>query len=183
MKARILVIICFFSCLYSFAQKKEKNTDNYTYIKLYITNAENKVLLLKWGNDWEVPGARYSAPYTLSKFVDTLAAEDGIKIKNVRLSGMFTVEYEGQKKLAIMQYYSAEHSSGSVRVPAGCADIQWFSVEEALKILTFEDMKIMIRQINEDPKAIWGGAIHKRTDGHTNIPVISVKEPFYKLSP
>lgn len=183
MKTRILIIICFFSCLSAFSQKKkDKNTDNYTYIKLYITNAENKVLLLKWGNEWEVPGARYSAPYTLSKFVDTLAAEDGIKIKDVKLSGMFTVEYEGQKRLAVMQYYSAQYSSGSLRVPAGCADIQWFSLEEALKILTFEDMKIMIRQINEDPKAVWGGAIYKKTEPHTNTPVISVKEPFHKLN-
>jgi hypothetical protein len=182
MKTRILLIICLFTCFHSFAQKKEKNTDNYSYIKLYITNAENKILLLKWGNTWEVPGARYAAPYTLSKFVDTLAAEDGIKIKGAKLSGMFTIEYEGQKRLAIMQYYSAQYSSGSLRVPAGCSDIQWFSVEEALQTLTFDDMKMMIRKINEDPNVVWGGAIYKRLDRQTNQPVIGVKEPFYKLN-
>jgi hypothetical protein len=182
MKTRFLILICFFTSFHSFAQKKDKNTDNYSYIKLYITNTDSKILLLKWGNTWEVPGARYSAPYSIAKFVDTLAAEDGIKIKDVRLSGMFTIEYEGQKKLAVMQYYSAQYSSGSLRVPAGCSDIKWFSVEEALEILTFDDMKMIIKKINEDPKAVWGGAIFKRTDRTTNQPVISVKEPFYKMN-
>jgi hypothetical protein len=137
--------------------------------------------LLKWGETWEIPGARYSAPYTISKFIDTLAAEDGIHVKDVRLSGLFTFEYEGQNRLAIMQYYSAVYGSGSMRVPSGCADIKWFTVDEALQILTFDDMKMIIRKINEDPKALWGGAIYKHIDRKTNQPVIETKEPFYRL--
>ncbi|HEX8515108.1 MAG TPA: hypothetical protein VF868_02835 [Bacteroidia bacterium] len=182
MKSRVLVILCFLVSLNAFSQKKEKNTDNYTYIKLHITNAEGKILLLKWGNTWEVPGARYSAPYTIDKFVDTLAAEDGIKISNPKLSALFTVEYEDQKKLAVMQYYSASYVSGSLRVPAGCGDIKWFTLTEALEILTFDDMKMVINKIKEDPDIVWGAALYKRTDRQTNQPVISLKEPFYKLN-
>jgi hypothetical protein len=182
MRTKILFIICFVACLNSFAQKKDKNTDNYTYIKLYITNAEGKILLQKWGNTWEVPGARYSAPFSIDKFVDTVAAENGIKISNTKLSAMFTVQYEDQKRFAIMQYYSASYASGSIRVPAGCGDIKWFAVKDAIEILTFDDMKMVINKINEDPNVVWGAALYKRTDRQTNQPVISLKEPFYKLN-
>jgi hypothetical protein len=182
MKTKLILLLCFFAGLHSFAQKKDKNTDNYSYIKLYITNADHKILLLKWGETWEVPGARYSAPFTLSKFIDTLCAEDGLKVKDTRLSGMFTFQYEGQKKLAVMQYYTAVYASGSPRVPAGCSDIRWFTVQEALDILTFDDMKMIIRKINEDPLAIWGGALYKKVDRQTNQPLIQVTEPFYRLN-
>lgn len=182
MKTRSFLFIFLFVCSHVFAQKKDKNTDNYSYIKLYITNSDNKILLLKWGQTWEIPGARYSAPFTISEFIDTLAGEDGINIQDVQLSGMFTFEYENQKKLAIMQYYRARYKSGSIRVPAGCSDIKWFTMEEAMQILTFDDMKTIIKKINEDPAAVWGGAIYKHIDRKSNQPVIEFKEPFYKLN-
>jgi hypothetical protein len=118
MRTKLLCLALMMNCFFAFAQKKEKNTDNYTYIKLFITNADNKVLLLKWGTSWEVPGARYAAPFTITKFIDTLAGEDGIDIKDVRLSGIFSVQYEGQKKVAVMQYYSANYKYGNIRFTA-----------------------------------------------------------------
>jgi len=182
MRFKFLLLFCLVLSLGTYAQKKDKSTDNYTYIKLFITNAEGKILLLKWDNDWEVPGARYNAPYTISRFIDTLCHEDGINVTNVKLSGMYTVESEGQKKYAIMQYYSGTTTSTSQRVPAGCADIRWFTIDEALKLIPFEDMKMMVKKISEDRQAVWGAAIYKYKDKNTRLPVIEWREPFYKLN-
>jgi hypothetical protein len=182
MRTKLLCLALMLNCFFAFAQKKEKNTDNYTYIKLFITNGDNKVLLLKWGTSWEVPGARYAAPFTITKFIDTLAGEDGIDIKDVRLSGIFSVQYEGQKKVAVMQYYSANYKSGNIRVPAGCSDIKWHTVEDALKLISAEDMKIFVGKISEDKNVVWGASVFKRSDNKTDKPQIEITEPFYKLN-
>lgn len=179
MKTKIFVLICLLASLHSFAQKKDKNTDNYSYVKLIIANADNKILLLKWDGQWEVPGARYNAPYTLIKFIDTLAHEDGISIKNIKLNGVFSVEYENQKKLATMMYFTADYSSGSLRVPAGCGDIKWFSAEEAINLIDNTDMKLFIKQITNHPDNIWGATIRKRKENGQTIS--ELKDPFFKL--
>jgi hypothetical protein len=138
--------------------------------------------LLKWDNEWEIPGARYNAPFTIQGFIDTLCHEDGISVKDIKLSGIYTIEYEGQKKFAIMQYYTAVFSSGSPRVPAGCANIQWLSVEEALKLISFDDMRMFVKKAIEDPQVVWGAAAYKYKDKNTHKTVIELRQPFYRLN-
>jgi ADP-ribose pyrophosphatase YjhB (NUDIX family) len=179
MRTRILALLIVLTGLQSFAQKKDKNTDNYSYVKLIISNAENKILLLKWDNEWEIPGARYNAPYTLSKFIDTLAREDGIAIKDVQLNGVFSVQYENQKKLSVMLYYTAVYDSGSLRVPAGCGDIKWFSPEEAIKLITASDMKILVQQVLDHKENVWSATVKKRKENGKTISELS--GPFIKL--
>jgi hypothetical protein len=179
MKTKILLLIFFITTFHSFAQKKDKNADNYSYVKLIISNTENKILLLKWDNQWEIPGARYSAPYTLTKFIDTLVHEDGIAVKDVQLNGVFSVQYDNQKKLATMMYYTAVYNSGSLRVPAGCADIKWFTVEEAINLVENTDMKLFIKQITDHPENVWGATIRKRKENGKTIS--ELKDPFFKL--
>lgn len=179
MKTKIFILLFVLGGLSSFAQKKEKNTDNYSYVKLVITNPEKQILLLKWDGEWEVPGARYNSPYTLSQFVDTLAHEDGISIKDVKLNGLFSVQYDNQKRLATTIYYTGTFTSGWLRVPAGCGDIKWFSKEEALNLITATDMKMIVTQIIENPDYVWGGTIRKRKENGKTIS--ELKEPFFKL--
>jgi len=179
MKTKFFILLFLFLGLNTFAQKKDKNTDNYSFVKLIISNSENKILLLKWDNQWEVPGARYSAPYTLSKFIDTLVHEDGITVKNVQLNGVFSIQYENQKKLGTMMYYTAAYNSGSLRVPAGCGDIKWFSPEEAIKLISGSDMKLFVQQITEHPENVWGATITKRKEN--GLTISELREPFFKL--
>lgn len=179
MKTKFFLLLFFVASFHSFAQKKDKNTDNYSYVKLIISNAENKILLLKWENQWEIPGARYNAPYTLMKFIDTLAHEDGITVQDVKINGLFSVQYDNQKKLATMMYFTAAYKSGSIRVPAGCADIKWFSREEAINLISNTDMKLFIKQISDYPENVWGATIRKRKENGKTIS--ELKEPFFKL--
>jgi hypothetical protein len=182
MRIQLAALLCLVLSLNSFAQKKkDKSTDNFTYVKLLITNDEGKILLLKWDNDWELPGSRYNQPYSLTKFIDTLAQEDGIRIKDISLNAVVSYQYEGQSKFAMMQYYTAMFKSGSQRVPAGCSDIRWIPKDEALKMMTFEDQRMIVEKVYEDPKTVWGGTFYKYRDPLTKLARVQLKDPFYKL--
>ncbi|MDF2437857.1 MAG: hypothetical protein K0Q95_2233 [Bacteroidota bacterium] len=182
MRTKFLALLCLLISFNSIAQKKkDKNTDNFSYVKLLITNAEGKVLLLKWDNDWELPGARYNQPYSLTKFIDTLAQEDGIRVKDIAINAIISYQYEGQSKFAIMQYYTASYSSGSQRVPAGCSDIRWIPKDEALKMMTFEDQRMIVEKIYEDPKTVWAGTFYKYRDPLTKLARVQLKDLFYKM--
>jgi len=159
------------SSLNLFAQQ-----DNYTFFKLIVSNKENKIMLVKWNGAWEIPGARYNRPITIAQFADTLAAEHGLAVKNKKLNGVLTFEYENRPTLTVMHYYTAQYKSGSLVVPESCEQIGWFTVKQALTLIPYPEMKLMVTRAINQPNVLWGAAIRKRVDNQMEI-----VEDFYKL--
>lgn len=171
MKRYIFILIAFFFSVHLFAQQ-----DNYSFLKLMVFNSEGKILLVKWNGAWEVPGTRYNQPITLSKCIDTLAAEHGISVQNKKLNGLFTFEYENRPTLTIMHYYTVLYEKGKLIVPENCEDIGWFTPENALTIIPYQEMKLIISKITTKPDILWGGAIKKSSDNK-----IQFVEDFHEL--
>lgn len=165
-----------FSFLFLYSANLSAQQDNYSFIKLMVFNNEHKVMLVKWNGEWEIPGMRYNKPVTLTKFIDTLATEHGITVQNKKLNGFFTFEYENRPTLTIMQYYTAQYKSGKLIVPESCEEIKWFTIDEALAIIPYKEMKLIISKIATQPNILWGAAIKKGN----NVPV-EFTEEFYEL--
>lgn len=171
MRYNIFILLIFFYSSNLFAQQ-----DNYSFLKLIVFNDDGKIMLVKWNDAWEIPGIRYNQPITLSKYIDALAVEHGISIKNKKLNGLFTFEYEKRSTLTIMYYYTAVYEKGKLTVPESCENIGWFTIEDALINIPYEEMKLIISKITTEPNNLWGGAIKKLNDNK-----IQFIENFYKL--
>lgn len=171
MKRYIFLLLVFFYSTHLFSQQ-----DNYSFLKLIVFNGDGKIMLVKWNGAWEVPGTRYNQPITLSKCIDTLAAEHGIGVINKKLNGLFTFEYENRPTLTIMNYYTTVYEKGKLTVPKSCEDIGWFTIEDALANIPYEEMKLIVSKITTSPNNLWGGAIKKLSDNR-----IQFVENFYKL--
>jgi hypothetical protein len=169
---RTLFLLLFFCSSSLFAQQ-----DNYTFFKLIVSNADNKIMLVKWGGSWEIPGTRYNMPSSIAAFVDTLALEHGITVHQKKLSGLFTFKYDNRPALTIMQYYTAQYNSGKLKVPESCEDIGWFTVKEAMAIIPYPEMKRIVEKITGNPKKLWGAAVKKSGNNEVDF-----TEDFYELN-
>ncbi len=167
-----LVLLLLFCSSRLFAQQ-----DNYTFFKLIVFNNDNKIMLVKWGGSWEIPGTRYNIPSPIASFVDTLALEHGINVDHKKLNGLFTFKYENRPALTIMQYYTAQFKSGKLKVPESCEDIGWFTVKEALAIIPYPEMRRIVEKITGNPKTLWGAAIKKSGNNEVDF-----TEDFYELN-
>lgn len=134
-------------------------------------------MLVKWNGAWEIPGTRYNIPSTIAAFVDTLAIEHGITVDRKKLNGLFTFGYENRPALTIMQYYTAQYKSGKLKTPESCEDIGWFTVQEALAIIPYPEMKRIVEKITRNPKTLWGAAIKKSGNNEVNF-----TEDLYELN-
>lgn len=173
------LIIALSLCLSgTYAQDK---TDNYSFIKLYVTNDKGEILLLGSGDSWEITGARYNDTLTIIEFVNWLGERMGIKIKNIRLRGLLTFHYSYRTNPTLMHYYTAEYESGNLVLPKGCDGIRWVKKEEAYKMIPFEEMNKIIEKIN-NCDYLFGGSFWITKDSITQQRSSRVKEPFYRLN-
>lgn len=160
----------------------QESKSNYSFLKLYITNKNSEILLVKWGGEWEIPGKKYTDSESLTKTINHIADDLGIiTYESLKLRGLFTFHYSHKPNPTIMQYYSIEYLEGEIRPLPSCSDVKWFSHKEAEEIISYEDMKIIISKIHKNPHLVYGGAFNKikNSDNTTSIQVI---EPIYTLN-
>lgn len=175
-KYTLLVFFLLISICINYAQEK-----NFSYFKLCVTNEQDKILLVKFRDVWELPGKKYTDPRSISEFTSFMSEELGVTHDELRLRGLFTFYYNKAQYPIIYNYYSSKYKSGDLTVPPGCSDIAWFSIEEAQSIIPIKTMRLILRKMFEQKSYVWGASIliHKGTslDGE-----IEFKEEFYPLS-
>ncbi len=154
----------------------QDQTDNYSFMKLYVTNEQGEVLLVKWNGAWELSGDRYNQPLSINKFLDEMADHMGITIKNPRLCGLYTQRWQGTPYLTLMHYYQANYVSGELRVPPDCTDIRWFSYEEALEVIPYPNMITMMRQIRDNPDRVIGAAFERYKDEDNQTQFVTLED-------
>ncbi len=175
----LLVIIFLFGSL---AQvKSQEKINNYSFMKLYVTNEKDEVLLLGGGDEWEITGARYNDSVSVIQFVKWMGDRMGIKIKNIRLRGLLTFHYDWKSNPTLMHYYTAEYESGALLLPEGCEGIKWVKKSETSQLIPFKEMNQIISKINECGY-LFGGSFRIYKDSKTNKRNSEVIEPFYKLN-
>lgn len=155
--------------------------DNYSFIKLYLTNEKSQVLLVKYDGQWEIAGDRYNETVSIREFVNGIANDMGVIIGNVQLCGLFTQKWQGKSPLTLMQYYKANFIRGDLKVPADCTDIKWFSFDEAIKIIPYSIMTSMMQQIKKYPSKVIGAAFERYKDAN-NVSQYRTIEDFYIMN-
>ena len=165
-----------FLSLVTFSLIAQDRPDNYSFIKLYVTNDQGEVLLVKWENEWELAGDRYNQPLTIRQFLDSMSVDMGVTIKNSRLCGLYTQRWRDTPYLTLMHYYQADYSGGDLQVPPDCTDIRWFSYEEALEAIPYQNMTTIMRKIREHPGKIMGAAFERYQDENNRTQYITLED-------
>ncbi len=150
--------------------------DNYSFMKLYVTNDQGEVLLVKWNDEWELSGDRYNQPLSINKFLDEMASHMGITIKNPQLCGLYTQRWQDTPYLTLMHYYQADYVSGELRVPPDCTDVRWFSYEEALKVVTYLNMTTIMKKTKAHPGRVIGAAFERYKDENNQTQFVTLED-------
>ena len=164
------------------ATKSYAQQTNFSYFKLCVTNEKKEILLVKYKGIWELAGKKYVDPRTISEFTSFMAEEMGVNFKELRLRGLFTFYYNKATNPILFNYYSAEYESGKLTVPPGCTDIAWFSLEEALKIIPFETMRLVLDKMFEQESYVWGASMRIHKEANSIINKVTMEQDFYPLS-
>ncbi len=178
MKNLTFLMLLFGFYLISNGQNKK---DNYSFMKLLVTNQKEEVLLLGDENGLEITGARYNDSLSIFEFVNWMGDRMGIKIKNIRLRGLLTFHYEWRSNPTIMHYYTAEYDSGVLILPEGCEIIEWVQISKSKELIPFEEMNKIIKKI-KDCDYLFGGSFRIWKDPITGKRESEFIEPFYKLN-
>lgn len=158
-----------------------KAQENYSFMKLMVQNAEGKILLVKWDGEWEVPGAKFNEPQSVFVFLQGMAETTGVEIRNHQIFGMYTQRWVGAGYLTLMQYYKADYVSGELKVPEDCTEVGWFSKEEALKLIPYDNMKYMLQWEMDHPGKIAAAAFERYKD-ENNVTQFNVLEAWHTLN-
>ena len=172
-----IVIFIVLGSTKSYAQQK-----NFSYFKLCVTNEKNEILLVKYKGIWELAGKKYVDTRTISEFTSFMAEEMGVNFKELRLRGLFTFYYNEATNPILFNYYSAKYKSGDLTVPPGCTDIAWFSLEEALKTIPFETMRLILDKMFEQESYVWGASMRIHKEANSIINKVTMDQDLYPLS-
>jgi hypothetical protein len=177
MKSRLLLVLTFIT-YFSIGQDKK---DNYSFFKLYATNDKEEVLLVKWEGQWEIAGNRYNESMSIREFLNTMAADMGVKIDDPKVCALYTQKWRGSNPPTIMHYYKAKYVGGELKVPSDCTEIKWFTFDDALKIIPYPIMTSIMKEIKNNPGKIIGGAFERYKDSN-NVTQYTTLENFYIMN-
>ncbi len=177
---KFLLIVLFLICVKTVGQSQVVPA-NYSFFKLIVTNSKNEILLVKWEDSWEIQGRKYKGNYSLHEFIESMGEGVGVKFKNLKLRGLFTFHFKGFTRPTLMHYYHALYKSGDLKIPESCSDIKWFSLADAMKVIEYEDMKAIMKQLKGNDK-VWGGALEITPKSENNERMFKKIDDFYELN-
>lgn len=174
----VILLVVVFS-----AQLHAQNTTapNRNYYKICILNERDEVLLVEHNNTWELIGGEYNTPNTLVEYVETLALSANVKVKDIRLRGLFSVFFNQMEKPFVYHYYSARYESGEVRIPEGCTGAKWVGITEAKRIMRYQEMFWMVDYILKSDH-LRGGAYRIIKDKDKGTRKVEFIEDYYDLN-
>ena len=136
-----------------------QNKGNPHFFKLLAFNQNQEILLINFDGSWEIPGSRYDENSTIPKFIDSMAEDHGIKVNGTKLSALVTFHHETRKLPTMMFYYRSNYESGELVTPSWGKDVRWFSLEEAYKVIPYQEMNYIIKSIVSENRLLTGALI------------------------
>lgn len=128
-----------------------QNKGNSHFFKLLVQNEKKEILLINFDGSWEIPGSRYADNSTIPVFLDSMAIDHGIKIKDPKLAALVTFHHEVRDYPTMMFYYRAHYVSGELTTPSWGQDVKWFSLDDAYKAIPYQEMNYILKSIiNQD---------------------------------
>ncbi|GJM64069.1 hypothetical protein [Persicobacter diffluens] len=160
----------------------QKRQTNFSYFKLCIVNDKDEVLLVEYKGIWEPIGRRYNEPRTIRETLNHMAEEVGLEINHHHLGAMVNQYYNGGKYPIIFNFWRADYVKGTPKVPADCTDIKWVPIKEALKLVPFESMVMVMEQyLVKDKTKVWCASIDVNNQEWPHSYVTNIREDFYPL--
>lgn len=164
---------------------QETGNDSYTIQRLLIYNQEGKILLEKNDFGWMTPALRHNAKETIIDGLTNLSSGFGLKTSSPKIAAIFMFISDYKSISQFRQHYTANVIDGELIVPENVKDAQWFSISEAIEMMSLPDTKApfvirdMTKQILHYPEIIWGGSfLLSKEDGKISYVTI---ENFYPL--
>lgn len=161
-----------------------KRTDNFTVLRVIISNDKNQILMTNDQGFWGMPWVNLTQRQFLNEAIDSMAMEHGIEISDTELRGQFCFKYDYKPNVTFRNYYVAQYKSGTIKIPKNTLetkfeDIAWVDIPEAIERNGNSGIKEITRQIMDNPDVIWGGSymVSHTDDDHPTKMV----EDFYPL--
>ena len=177
MKAKItfVIFILFVNTNTGYSQ------ENYSFMKLLIENDKEEILLVKWDGEWELPGDKFNEAKSISIFLEGIAETVGVGIEDHKLFGLYTQKWRGVNYLTLMHYYKADYVTGDLKIPSDCTDVRWFSKSDALQKIPYDNMKFMIKWLDDNPGKIASTSFERFKDANKKT-VYFQKEEWHSLN-
>ncbi|WP_163396459.1 NUDIX hydrolase [Flavobacterium limi] len=164
MTQKTAVYLLFLFYAFSHAQNTSVisvKTDNYTVQFLIIFNDKKEILMMRNQLGWHIPAMRSDKPQAIREAIDSLAATIGLKIRHIKLSGLYTHKFQGVKdhpEVSYRSYFTADYVNGSIVQPEDKnIEYSWISIKEAPAVFHFDFMKKQTIPILKNRKKVWGG--------------------------
>ena len=178
MNRLLLLSILLLSCE---VHDQKTTMTNRIYFKICILNEKNEVLLVEHNNKWEPIGGGYSDTLNMEEYVKKLALTSNVEVNNIRLRGLFSVYFNQMKYPMVFHYYSVRYLSGKIKPPDDCTGVKWANLNEARKIMAYEEMLLIYEKILED-NHLWGGTYRITKDVEKGTRKFETIVKFFKLN-
>jgi len=129
------------------------------WVKLLVRDERERVLLVRWKSEYEVPGTELSASAAIDedscgRFLDDFASDLGMKIRTPRLAAEVLQHFAGRNRPVPFRWYEVRLTEGIGRRPAGEPDIDqvaWMSLDEAITAIPYPAAHRILKQIAQWP--------------------------------
>lgn len=176
-KKLVIVFIVFFAI-----QLQSQQKENYSAIRLIIENNKSEILMRKTKYGWMTPAINHKTRQTQKEVLDSLSSSYGIKITDLKLTGVFTYKYSFVNVVSTRLFYGAKFKSGAIKSSGLNEEVFWLTKKDALAKLgeTVKSLKLMTNQVLTFPNTLWGGAFLLHRDKQNNL-ISRQLEGFYSL--
>lgn len=177
---RILLLLFLFASQLSFGQSHNNVS---IFHRLIIYNADQEVLLVRFKdtNIWVTPGFYQDSVQVIKEGLHDIAASYGLTVSDPELGGVFSMSREKgeRREMLVRNIYRCKEIGGELITPDFLGEAKWYPVEEALQTITYESINLFLKQIDDYPNVVWGGAVSVIMDGPERI--YKITDEFYPL--
>lgn len=161
---RILLLITLLFAFPLFAQENEKISE---FHRLLIFNTNNQLMVAKIKNTdfWVTPGLYSQSKDFTNENLHKLASEYGLTVTQPNLRGVFLLKNQKTNAKSNRYFFNVKVNGGELKAPDNIEAIKWLPINEAMKVITFPHINMLIKQIMEYPEAVWGGTVLRYKEG------------------
>ncbi|NVJ65524.1 MAG: hypothetical protein HWE16_03485 [Gammaproteobacteria bacterium] len=124
-------------------------------------DSEQNILLVKIKNTnfWVTPGFYESDPKLINKKMMDLASEYGLTISKPTLRGK--LKLTRHEVISDRYFYVSNKLEDQPKLPNSIESIKWLPLSDALNLLTFPHINILLKKIIEEPDYVWVASIKR----------------------
>ncbi|MCI1119482.1 NUDIX hydrolase [Stenotrophomonas maltophilia] len=160
--------------------------DDYTILRLLVTDPQGRLLLEHNRSGWMTPAVRANRRQSLHEALQQLSSSLAMQVSAPRLAAIYSYRFNGEPPdpnhdaVSFRQHYRAEVCGGQPPERTAEKEYRWVSRDEAAALIGMEALRMETLQVLDHPETLWGGAFELsfKGDEATGTRLI---EPFYPL--